>query len=57
MNFKLILVVSLMLAALFFGEAECFRRTLRRLGRFGRRVGKVAQKVAPVVGGVRAVVG
>ncbi|KFB41929.1 AGAP000692-PA-like protein [Anopheles sinensis] len=55
MNFKLILIVSLVLMALFFGEAECFRKRLRRLGRAGRRIAKAVQKVAPVVGAVRAI--
>ncbi|XP_058128235.1 cecropin-C-like [Anopheles coustani] len=54
MNFKLILIVSLMLMALFFGEAECLRKRLRRLGRAGRRIANAAQKIAPVVGALRA---
>uniref|UniRef100_A0A1Y9H259 Uncharacterized protein n=1 Tax=Anopheles dirus TaxID=7168 RepID=A0A1Y9H259_9DIPT len=59
MNFKLIFLVTLLLAAVFLGQTEGrrFKKFLKKVEGAGRRVTNAAQKGLPVVAGASAVLG
>uniref|UniRef100_A0A182QJC1 Uncharacterized protein n=1 Tax=Anopheles farauti TaxID=69004 RepID=A0A182QJC1_9DIPT len=59
MNFKLIFLVSLLLAAIFLDptEGRRFKKFLKKVEGVGKRVRNAAQKGLPLAAGAQAVLG